>query len=233
MNKGCIIVIEGTDCSGKETQTKLLVEKLKESGKKVFLMSFPVYESPTGKIVGGPLLGKSYISEGFFKELAPNVDPLVASCYYAADRRYHLEALKEHMAKDEILILDRYVISNMAHQGSKIKEKKERLRLYEKLEMLEYEIMELPRPNLVFFLYMPYQYGEILRNSRAQKEELDQNEQDKNHLLQAEKTYLELAKLYHFTTINCVEEKEVRTRKSIQEELYSHVEDYLKLKKVK
>ena len=80
---------------------------------------------------------------------------------------------------------------------------------------------------------MPYQYGEILRNSRAQKEELDQNEQDKNHLLQAEKTYLELAKLYHFTTINCVEEKEVRTRKSIQEELYSHVEDYLKLKKVK
>ena len=62
--RGKLIVIEGTDCSGKETQTKLAMEKLKNEGIDVVRLSFPNYDSPTGKIVGGPYLGKSYISEG-------------------------------------------------------------------------------------------------------------------------------------------------------------------------
>ena len=86
---GKIIVIEGTDCSGKETQSKMLVEKLKEKGYKVKRMSFPMYESPTGKIVGGAYLGKKEIGPCLFEEGAVNVDPEVASLYYAADRRYH------------------------------------------------------------------------------------------------------------------------------------------------
>ena len=72
--KGKIIVIEGTDCSGKETQSKKLEEYLKQSGKKCKRFYFPNYDSPTGKIVGGPYLGKDEYGESFFKEGAVNVD---------------------------------------------------------------------------------------------------------------------------------------------------------------
>ncbi|MBQ8234327.1 MAG: thymidylate kinase, partial [Bacilli bacterium] len=59
--RGKLIVIEGTDCSGKETQTNLLIEKLKNDGYNTYKFSFPMYDTPTGKIVGGPYLGKEYI----------------------------------------------------------------------------------------------------------------------------------------------------------------------------
>ena len=86
---GKIIVIEGTDCSGKETQSRLLEKRLNDEGIKCIRFGFPMYESPTGKIVGGAYLGKPEISEGLFPEGAPNVDPLVACLYYAADRKYN------------------------------------------------------------------------------------------------------------------------------------------------
>ena len=89
--RGKLIVIEGTDCSGKETQVKKAVEKFKNMGVNVFNYSFPMYDTPTGKIIGGPYLGKSYIGDGWFNEGAANVDPLTASAYYAADRRYNME----------------------------------------------------------------------------------------------------------------------------------------------
>ena len=61
MTKGKIIVIEGTDCSGKEIQSKKLVERLSEEGCKTFYYNYPNYASPTGKIIGLPYLGKSYL----------------------------------------------------------------------------------------------------------------------------------------------------------------------------
>ena len=91
--KGKLIVIEGTDCSGKETQSKKLIENLEKNNKKVCYFCFPNYESPTGKIVGGPYLGKSYICDGWFKEKAPNVDSKVSSLYFAADRKYNINKI--------------------------------------------------------------------------------------------------------------------------------------------
>ena len=103
--KGKLIVIEGTDCSGKETQTKLLLKKLNEKQIETKYFSYPNYASPTGKIIGGPYLGKKEIGEGWFKEGATLVDPYVASLYYAADRRYNyqdiLNLLKEVNEKSE------------------------------------------------------------------------------------------------------------------------------------
>lgn len=72
---GKIIVIEGTDCSGKETQTRLLEKKLKELGKKSIRFGFPMYETATGKIVGGAYLGKPEICDSYFTEGAVNVEP--------------------------------------------------------------------------------------------------------------------------------------------------------------
>jgi len=220
MKKGKIIVIEGTDCSGKATQTEKLIARLKADGKKVFQFGFPQYNSPTGKIVGGPYLGKDYICEGWFPEKAPNVDALTSICYYAADRRYHRQTILDHLAQDEIVILDRYTISNMAHQGGKLKNRDEKIKMFKKIAMLEFDILELPEPDIVFILYMPQDYAYKLKEARNTYEHLDQLESSYDHLKSAEETYMLLSELYGYEKINCIKDKEVRTIEDIHEELY-------------
>ena len=224
--KGKLIVIEGTDCSGKETQTKLLVKYLKENNTKVFTMSFPNYDSPTGKIIGGPFLGKSYISNGYFTEGAPNVDPKVSSLYYAADRLYNLPIIQKKLNEGYTVILDRYVYSNMAHQAGKLDDKNERKAMYEWLDNLEFKLLELPKPDISVFLHMPLDKIEKLKKGRD--ESLDQHELDKNHLKLAEKAYFELADIYNFKTIECCINDEIRTIDDINDELFNYVVDYIK-----
>ena len=86
--KGKLIVIEGTDSSGKATQAKLLVSKLKEMGIKAENKCFPMYDTPTGKIIGNCLLNKN--GEGLFKE---DIPPKVAALFYAADRAYNVSQI--------------------------------------------------------------------------------------------------------------------------------------------
>ena len=155
--KGKFIVIEGTDCSGKETQTKLIEKKLKEQGYKCMRLSFPVYDSPTGEIVGECYLGRH--SKSFFKEGATNVDPYIASLYYAADRKYNINKVLDYYSEGYYIILDRYTTSNMAHQGSKILDKDERFYMYQWIDKLEYWLLGLPKPDKTIFLHMPYEYS--------------------------------------------------------------------------
>jgi len=223
MNK--IIAIEGTDCSGKETQSNLLLERLNNENIKVKKFSFPDYDTPTGKIVGGPYLGKESISEGYFKEGATNVDSKVASLYYAADRKYNINKIEESL-KNNHVILDRYVESNMAHQGSKLKEKEERLKLYNWLEKLEYDLLELPRPDIVFFLYMPCDYATELKKNRT---EIDQHELNINYLKNTEDAYLELANFHNYIIINCVKDKKIRTIEDIHNEIYEIIKEKIYL----
>ncbi len=224
--RGKLIVVEGTDCSGKETQTKKIVERCKKKGIKVYNYSFPRYDTPTGKIVGGPYLGKSYICDGWFSEGAPNVDALVASAYYAADRRYNIKEIMEHLNNGDIVLLDRYVESNMAHQGGKLDSKEERQKMYEKLDELEFGIMELPRPDAVIFLYMPSSYAAILRQGRA--EAADQLERDMEHLAKAEQAYLELTEKYGYIKIDCVKDDVIRTIDDINDEVMTRFEELIK-----
>jgi len=224
--RGTLLVIEGTDCSGKQTQSELLVERLKNEGYDVVKYSFPNYESPTGKIVGGPYLGKSYICEGWFSEGAPNVSGKVASLYYAADRLYNIDMINESLDKGSIVILDRYVESNMAFQGSKYDTKEERRKMFLWLETLEYELLELPRPNGILFLYMPYQYACELKKNRD--EVPDQNELDENLLKNAEMTYLELSELYNYDKIDCVKDGKIRTIDDINDEVYEKTKRLIK-----
>lgn len=224
--KGKLIVIEGTDCSGKETQTKKIVEKCKEKGINVYNYSFPRYDTPTGKIVGGPYLGKSYICDGWFQEGAAEVDALVASAYYAADRRYNIAEIKNHLAAGDIVLLDRYVESNMAHQGGKLESKEERQKMYEKLDELEFGIMELPRPDAVIFLYMPFEYAAILKKSR--EESADQLESNKTHLERAERAYLELTEKYNYIKIDCVKDDVIRTIDDINKEVMERFMEIIK-----
>lgn len=219
--KGKLIVIEGTDCSGKETQSNLLIEKLKKENIRIEKFSFPNYNSPTGKIIGGPYLGKSYICEGWFEEGAPNVDPKVSALYYAADRLYNIEKINFLLDNGVNVILDRYVFSNMAHQGGKIENEKERNEMYEWLENLEFNLLNLPKPDIGLFLHMPFECSLELKKNR--EEELDQNEKDKNHLINAENAYKEVAKKYDFYTIECNEGSRIKTIEEINKDLYNYV----------
>lgn len=220
--KGKIIVIEGTDCSGKETQTSLLVQRLRRMGRKIERLSFPDYDTPTGRIVGGAYLGKPHIGEGFFPEGASNVDPKVAALYYAADRRYNRQKILDLLNDGVDVVLDRYVESNMGHQGGKIFDKEERLKLYEDLANLEYGFLELPKPDLTIFLYVPYKKVVELRSGR--REPADQHESNPLHIRNAEHAYLELAELHDYKKINCLDKKnKLRDIEDIQEDVYNLV----------
>lgn len=217
---GKLIVIEGTDCSGKGTQSNLLYERLLNEKYKVYKTSFPMYDTPTGRIVGGPYLGKEHICLGWFKEGANNVPAKVASLYYAADRLYNIDIINEKLNEGYIVILDRYVTSNMGHQAGKIKNKEERLEMFKWLEKLEYDLLELPKPDIKIFLHMPYEYSKNLQKNR---EELDEHEKSEENITNAEKAYLELSNIYDFTKIECIKENKLRTIEDIQEEIYNIV----------
>ena len=216
--KGKLIVVEGTDCSGKETQSNRLCEFLNNNGIKTVKMQFPMYNTPTGKIVGGPYLGKDYICEGFFPEGAANVDPKVASLYYTADRIYNIDKILKPLSKGINVILDRYVESNMAHQAGKLTDEVAQNDMIDWLEHLEYQFLELPRPDMTILLFMPYEAACELKKNRVEK--ADQHEANPEHLLNAQKTYLKLAKRYGYDVINCVgEDKRIKTIDEISEEI--------------
>ena len=217
--RGKLIVVEGTDCSGKETQTNLLLTNLHKDNIKVEKFSFPNYQSPTGKIIGGPYLGKSYICEGWFPEGAPQVDPKVAALYYAADRKYNIYKINFLLENGVNVILDRYVYSNMAHQAGKF-EGEERKKMINFLDELEFKLLNLPVPDIKIFLYMPLKNSCELKKNRVN---IDEHEQDQNHLKKALETYLEIASLYDFKTINCVKDDKIRTIESINDELLEYV----------
>lgn len=219
-NLGKIIVIEGTDCSGKATQSKLLEEKLKSNGKKCISFSFPCYDTPTGKIVGGSYLGKEEICSSVFGSDATSLDPKIACLYYAADRKYNIGKVNEYIEKGYYVILDRYVTSNLAHQGCKIADKDERFYMYQWIDKLEYWLLELPKPDKTIFLHMPYEYATELKKNRVS---LDEHEKDPEHLKNAEKAYIELSELYNWDKVECVKNKSIRTIEDINEEIYNIV----------
>ena len=220
--KGKLIVIEGTDCSGKETQSNILKENLTQLGHNTKKLYFPKYDTPTGRIVGTCFLGKEelcnkYLKEekGWFVEGSSNVDPLVSSLYYAADRKYNIKEITDLLESGTNVILDRYIYSNLAHQGCKFNSKEERLDFYKKMELLEFNILELPKPDITIFLYVPHEVSYELKKNRV--ESPDQNEINEEYLIKAEETYLELSKLYNFKIIECTKDNKIKSKEEISE----------------
>lgn len=221
--RGKLIVIEGTDCSGKETQSNLIIEELRKQGKQVERFSFPNYQSPTGKVIGGPYLGKEYIGDCWFSEGAVNVNPKVASLYYAADRKYNIHKITWLLNQGVHVILDRYVYSNMAHQGCKIEDEQERRDMYKWLEKLEFDLLELPIPDIAIFLHMPTAKVEELKKDRVEKE--DMHEMDSNYLYKAERSYIELSTIYSFIQIDCIKDNDIRSIDDIHREVMDCLKD--------
>lgn len=226
--RGKLIVIEGTDCSGKETQSKLLAKRLTSMGMETKIIGFPIYNSPTGKIIGSCYLGKEEMCRdylggvnGWFDEGASNVDGLVASLYYAADRKYNINIINEMLDNGINVILDRYIYSNMAHQACKEKDMYKRIKIIRKLESLEFDILELPKPDMTFLLYVPVDVAQELKKTRLEK--TDQHEADVNYLRRAEDTYLMLSEMYKFNLIECTTNNNIRSIESINDEVLEGV----------
>ena len=223
--KGKLIVIEGTDCSGKETQSNLLVNYLNKFGYKTKKFSFPNYDSPTGKIIAGPYLGKVGYMPAIFPEGATNVDPYCASLLYAMDRKYNIKNIITALNDGYNVVLDRYIDSNMAHQGSKV-EDKEQEHMFYFIEELEYNLLKLPKADISILLHMPVWASKILKQNRP--EIADQHEANEEYLLKSERTYLKLAKRRKTFIIECAKSNKVLSIEEISHLLCKYVENKLK-----
>lgn len=173
---GKLIVIEGSDGSGKMVQTALLQSYLSDTvGVKSKILSFPDYQSDTGKLI------KSMLSGTFGKD-AESLNPYFTSAMYSIDRKQKWEEVKKEKDFDEtdIFICNRYMQSNLIHQGARIIDPKELDSFYWWLKDFEYDRLELPKPDLIVYLYLPYEI--CLRNiERRSKEEgrmIDINESE-------------------------------------------------------
>jgi dTMP kinase len=225
--KGKIILIEGTDCSGKQTQAEKLIARMRDAGLQVQLVAFPRYNTTTGRIVGECYLGRDFGhgSKSWFEE-ADKVDPKIASLYYAADRRNARDEILALLDQGINVILDRYVESNMGHQGGKIKDFEERKKMTDWINELEYGLMELPKPDLVVFLYMPYEASEKLKANRIEVA-VDAHETNPDHLKNAENCYLELAERFSWKKVNCAVDDLPRMREDIHEDVWGVVKEVL------
>lgn len=207
MGRGKLIVIEGTDGSGKQTQSEKLVNRLKFHEIKSEMMSFPTYGTAAGDIVGDCYLGKgNRIDGGSWFDDPTSLDPKVASLYYAADRKQSSSEMIEKLSQGINIICDRYVESNMGHQCGKLEDRGERDELRDWIYKLEYGLLELPKPDSVVFLYMPFKVSQKLKKGTGDK--LDAHEANEEHLRNAERAYLELSEHYGWYRIDCSDDGE-------------------------
>lgn len=210
-----IIVFEGTDGSGKQTQSTRLVNYLKQKGKKVVLQSFPNYESPSSALV------KLYLN-GDFGESVNCLDAYQTSTLFAVDRLYTMKKLMSKLSDDTILILDRYVESNMIHQASKIDNEKEREDFLNWVYNFEFNVLKLPKPTKTIFLDMPFECSIKLkkeRNLNKSGTEKDIQELDENHLKKAYNSAKYVSKKYKWIEISCAENNEIKSIEQIGREI--------------
>lgn len=216
---GKLIVIEGVDASGKATQTERLFNRLQGEHEAVRRISFPDYESDFSVPV------KRYLAGDLGSD--PNrVSPYAASLFYAIDR--YASAKRDwgdFYEEGGILVADRYVTSNLVHQAAKIEGDKTDFITW--LDDLEYNKLELPRPDLVLFLDMPPACARELMKDRANKitgqAQKDIHESDPNYLEKAYQNAMTIAKACTWQIVHCANGKNVRTIDEIAEEIYQLV----------
>ncbi|MBE7063587.1 MAG: thymidylate kinase [Ruminococcaceae bacterium] len=219
-----LIVLEGVDSSGKQTQTARLFDYLsKKSDTKQ--ITFPDYKSESSALV------KMYLS-GAFGETADAVSPYAASTFYAADRfASYKTKWSTFLHAGGTVICDRYTTSNMVHQAAKLATTAEKDAFLEWIFDLEYNKMGLPVPDLVFFLDMPPQYAEKLMAERANKfsgeQTKDIHERDRSHLQKAYDNAVYVAKKYNWQFISCVKNGEIRSIDDIHREIATITEGVL------
>ena len=213
-----LVVIEGVDASGKQTQTEKLYNRIVSDGTSVEKIEFPNYASETSSLV------KMYLG-GDFGTNAKAVNPYMASAFFAVDRVGSIKSVwKEKIAGADVVIADRYVTSNMIHQASKIDKEEDKINFLDWVYDFEYNKLDLPKPDLVIFLDMPVKYAKQLMENRRNKindsEIKDIHEADTDHLTKSYDNAVSVADKYGWHKISCVKDGNIRTIDDIAEEIY-------------
>jgi len=235
MPKGKFFVLEGVDGSGKATQTKLLVDALIKKGYRVEKVDFPQY----GK--GSAALLEMYLNGGYGS--AEEIGPYRASIFYACDRYDASFKIRQWLAEGKIVVADRYIASNIGHQGAKVIKDKKGWDTYVKwLHDLEFNIFKIPKPDYTFILKISPELSMKMSNNirsfeKQQKRTLylgshtaqDIHEADKTHLMNSLKSYIEISKEYpnDYKIIECEEHKEFLPPKEIHKKVLSLVQEKL------
>jgi dTMP kinase len=212
--RGKFIAIEGIDGSGKRTQIEMLANALHASGVEYTRVSFPHYDGFFGKMVAQFLNGQ-------FGSLDA-VDPHFSALLYAGDRLELKPQIEEALAAGKVVLADRYIGSNLAHQGSRAPRPK-RAAFLKWLKQLEYEIYELPKEDLVVYLRVPARQAQHLVSKKGKrqytKRRRDLQEASLAHLVAAAEVYDELATQPNWVRIECSDVVRHRIRRIQQKAL--------------
>lgn len=213
--KGLLIVLDGTDGSGKATQTGLLIKKLRSEGRQVREIDFPQYGKKSAALI------EEYLNGEF--GTAEEVGPYRASIFFACDRYSVREKISKWIREGNIVIANRYVAANMGHQGGKIESKDERKKYFKWLYDLEFNIFAAPKPDINLILHVEASIAQKLANQKKRRKYIkkgkkDIHENDLKHLRDAEKVYLEIAKTFPgFKVIECMKNGKLLAREEISD----------------
>lgn len=216
--KGKLIVFEGTDGSGKATQSRLLCERLTREGVAYKNIDFPRYGKPSAAMVQEYLDGKLGRHPG-------DVNAYAASLMFSMDRyASYKQDWGAFYESDGLVIADRYTTSNAVHQASKLPEG-EREAFLDWLFDLEYRLLGLPEPDLVLYLDMPTEITEKMLRQREQAAgtHADIHEQDEAYLKACRENARAIVRRCGWQVIDCAENGAPRTPEDIHNEVYRRV----------
>nr|MBQ8244964.1 deoxynucleoside kinase [Oscillospiraceae bacterium] len=215
---GKLIVIEGTDGSGKSTQFKLLTSRLEAERHTFQKLVFPQYSEPSSALI------RMYLG-GEFGRSPSDVNAYAASAFYAVDRYASFKKVwGDWYDNGGLIVSDRYTTSNAVHQASK--EPAETQPDFLKwLYDFEYNKLGLPAPDLVLYLDVPTDFTEAMMRRREAdtNTHADIHEQDMAYLATCRRTGKMAAEYYGWTVIQCVRDGKMRSIEDIHEEIYRHV----------
>ena len=219
---GKLIVIEGTDGSGKSTQFRLLTQRLENENIAFQKIVFPQYSEPSSALI------RMYLG-GEFGTNPSDVNAYAASSFYAIDRYASYKKIwGQWYEQGGLVICDRYTTSNAVHQASKLPEG-ERQAFLDWLFDLEYGRMGLPAPDLVLYLDLPTEVSEKMLRHREQATATaaDIHEQDGAYLRRCREGAREIARDLGWSVIDCAAGDAPRTVEDIRREVLSRVEPLL------
>jgi dTMP kinase len=202
-SNGLFIVLEGSDGSGKTTQFNLLKERLKAIGYEVEVFDFPRYDKESSYFV------RQYLN-GHYGH-ASEISPYTASLFFALDRYEAAIDIRKAVAAGKIVLSNRYVGSNMAHQGGKFSNEAEQRGFFVWEDNLEYQLLGIPRPDINFFLRVPAEVSyDLIKQKQTRSytnKTHDEHEGDINHLRKSVATYDLLCRLFpkDFKAVDCTE----------------------------
>ena len=215
---GKLIVIEGTDGSGKSTQFHRLTNRLRHEGRAFQQLVFPQYQEESSALI------RMYLN-GEFGTSPSDVNAYAASAFFAVDRyASYKKVWGQWYAQGGLVLSDRYTTSNAVHQASK-EPPENRAEFLRWLYEFEYEKLGLPRPDLTIYLDVPTDFTEKLMRSREESTHThaDIHEQDLAYLATCRRTGKAAAASYGWTVIDCVRDGIMRGIDDIHEEIYRHV----------